>query len=185
MDDIEEALKDTKPNKISEGELERSAVIVPIYEDDGGEGILFTRRSDDLPRHAGQVSFPGGRSEKGDDSLLDTALRELYEEVGVPRDEVTVIGRLDDIPTTTGYSIRPFVGRIPYPYDFKIQEEEVDTLIFAPVSELTHPSIYESRVIEDRDLKIHYFHYSDYTIWGATAQILVQLLRIAYGWSPP
>ncbi|MDY6779169.1 MAG: CoA pyrophosphatase [Halobacteria archaeon] len=187
-----DVVRNRKPETSLSSDLEKSAVVVPVYEDSTGDGnesggeerecLLFTRRSDDLPRHAGQVSFPGGREEEGDGGLLDTGLRELHEEVGVARDEVDVIGRLDDVRTTTGYLIRPFVAEIPYPYPFEVQESEVDTLIFAPVDDLTEPSIHETRTRGEHE--VHYFHYDDYTIWGATARILVQLLGIARSWSP-
>lgn len=182
MHDWKEPVQERSPRSIDDDDLTDSAVIVPVYEFDEGEGILFTRRTDDLPRHAGQVSFPGGRREEGDDSLLDTALREIKEEVGLPENEVDVVGRLDDINTTTGYSIRPFVAEVPADYPYTPQEAEVDTLIQAPVSELTHPSIHETRT--HLDLDVHYFHYDEYTIWGATAGILVQFLRLSYQWSP-
>lgn len=182
MHDWKEAVQEREPRSIEDDNLTDSAVIVPVYELTEGQGVLFTRRADDLPRHAGQVSFPGGRTEEGDDSLLDTALREIGEEVGLPRGEVDVVGRLDDINTTTGYSIRPFVAEVPRDYPFVVQEEEVDTMIFAPIDELTHPSIHETRV--HHDYRVHYFHYDEYTIWGATAGILVQFLELAYGWSP-
>lgn len=181
MDDWKEAVQRREPNSLTNTELTDSAVILPIYKDEG-EGVLFTRRTDNLPRHAGQVSFPGGRMEKDDESLLDTALREIHEEVGLPPERVDIVGRLDDIDTTTGYSIRPFVGEVPSDYPYRVQEEEVDTLIFAPVDELTRPSIHETRTHEG--YRVHYFHYDEYTIWGATAGILVQFLEVAYSWSP-
>lgn len=182
MDDWKEAVQQRNPRAIDDDRLTDSAVIVPVYELGDGEGVLFTRRTDDLPRHAGQVSFPGGRSEPMDESLLDTALREIEEEVGLPRSEVDVVGRLDDINTTTGYSIRPFVAEVPRDYPYTLQEEEVDTLIQAPVGELTQPSVHETRMHHDHE--VHYFHYEGYTIWGATAAILVQFLRLSYDWSP-
>ncbi|XGI84354.1 CoA pyrophosphatase [Halorutilales archaeon Cl-col2-1] len=184
MSGLKEVLRNRSSSRIHDEKLKRSAVVVPAYYDDerGGHGVLLTRRSDDLPRHAGQISFPGGRMESDDTDLAETALRELHEEVGMPPEKVDLLGTLDDVTTTTAYSIRPYVGCISYPYSFEVQESEVAELIHAPVSDLTHPSVYEKRYKNGRD--VHYFHYEDYTIWGATARILAQFLELAYDWSP-
>jgi 8-oxo-dGTP pyrophosphatase MutT (NUDIX family) len=177
-----ERLQTREPEEVDADGLERTAVVVPVYVDEGRDAALFTRRADDLPRHAGQVSFPGGRQEDIDASLRETALREIHEEVGVVSADVEFLGQLDDVPTTTGYVIRPYVGAIPYPYDFDVQSDEVDSLILAPLDELTHPSVHEERT--RGDFTIHYFHYDEYTIWGATAAILVELLDVAVDWQP-
>ncbi len=160
--------------------LKESAVLVPVYEEDGEAGLLFTKRSDELPRHAGQVSFPGGRREEGDDTLLETSLRELHEEVGLPSDYVEVVGRFPDVRTTTGYRITPFVGGVPRDFEYVKQESEVAELIFAPVGELAEPSVHERR--RKGGHKLHYFHYEGYTIWGATAEILVEFLDAVGLW---
>lgn len=181
MKDWKEAVPpvETADPDASDG-LKESAVLVPVYEENGEPGLLFTKRSDDLPRHAGQVSFPGGRREKADATLLDTALRELHEEVGLPGGNVEVVGGFGDVKTTTGYRITPFVGGVPRDFEYIKQESEVAELIFAPASELAEPSIHERR--RKGGYKLHYFHYDDYTIWGATAQILVDFLDAVGLW---
>jgi 8-oxo-dGTP pyrophosphatase MutT (NUDIX family) len=181
MNDWEEAVPtvDTTDPDASDG-LKESAVFVPVYEEEDEPGLLFTKRSDDLPRHAGQVSFPGGRREKHDRTLLDTALRELHEEVGMPSDQTDVVGRFGEVRTTTGYSIFPFVGGVPRDFEYAKDESEVAELIFAPAHELAEPSIHERR--RKGGHKLHYFHYDDYTIWGATAQILVDFLDAVGLW---
>jgi len=166
--------------KPSDG-LEEAAVLFPIYGgSEDGSGIIFTERANDLPRHPGEVSFPGGRVEKQDVSLLDTGLREIHEEVGLPPDEVDVVGRLDDARTTTGYRITPFVGEVPREYPYVAQESEVEEIIFAPIEELSDPSIHETKV--KRGYELHYFHYGDHIIWGATAGILVSFLEAMGNW---
>jgi len=167
-------LKTTDPEPEEDESLKESAVFVPVYEEDGEPGLLFTKRADDLPRHAGQVSFPGGRREADDETLLDTALRELGEEVGLPQKHADVVGRFSEVRTTTGYRIMPFVGGVPRDYEYVKQESEVAELIFAPVEELAEPSVHERR--RRGGYKLHYFHYEGYTIWGATAEILVDFL---------
>jgi 8-oxo-dGTP pyrophosphatase MutT (NUDIX family) len=172
-------LETTEPDPEDDG-LKESAVFVPVYEEDGDPGLLFTKRSDDLPRHAGQVSFPGGRREEGDGTLIDTALRELSEEVGLPSEYADVVGRFGEVRTTTGYRIMPFVGGVPRDYDYVKQESEVAELIFAPAAELAEPSVHERR--RRGGHKLHYFHYEGYTIWGATAEILVDFLDAVGLW---
>ena len=174
------SLETTDPEPEEDDGLKESAVFVPVYEEGGEPGLLFTKRADDLPRHAGQVSFPGGRREVGDETLLDTALRELGEEVGLPREHADIVGRFNEVRTTTGYCIIPFVGGVPRDYEYVKQESEVAELIFAPVAELAEPSVHERR--RRGGYKLHYFHYEGYTIWGATAEILVDFLDAVGLW---
>ncbi len=166
-----------------EGDLSESAVVVPrLTVESGEEALLLTRRADHLSRHAGEVSFPGGGMEPEDDDLEDTALRELHEEVGVPPVDADVRRRLDDVLTTTGFRIRPYLAEIPYPYDFEVQQEEVDAVFVAKLDELVDPGIHERR--EYAGAELHYFHHGEHTIWGATGEIVARLLREERGWSP-
>lgn len=165
-----------------EDDLSESAVVVPRMTVDSGEdALLLTRRADHLSRHAGEVSFPGGGKEPSDDDLKDTALRELHEEVGVPPVDAEVLRQLDDVLTTTGFRIRPYLAEIPYPYDFDLQQEEVDTVFVAKLDELVDPEIHERR--EYAGAELHYFHHGDHTIWGATGEIVARLLREERDWS--
>ncbi len=182
MNDWKEKIKKKNPEFVSRDHLEDTAVILPIYNDEDGKGVLLTSRREDLPRHAGQISFPGGRQEEQDNDLISTGLRELHEEVGVPPNEVEVIGPLAGVETTTGYSIKPFVGEIPYPYDFIPQESEVKEIIHADIETLTDPNIHEVKT--KSGYRIHYFYYDEYTIWGATAEILARFLKLTENWSP-
>lgn len=170
-------------DKGREEDLSRSAVVVPRFTvDSGDEALLLTRRADHLSRHAGEVSFPGGGMEPEDEDLEETALRELEEEVGVPAVDADVRRRLDDVLTTTGFRIRPYLAEIPYPYDFEVQEEEVDTVFVAKLDDLVDPEIHERR--EYSGAELHYFHHGDHTIWGATGEIVARLLRDERDWSP-
>lgn len=179
--DWREAVRQHDHEEKSADGIEEAAVLFPIYEKTEDEpGIIFTERTNDLPRHPGEVSFPGGRVEEQDVSLLDTALREIHEEVGLPPGEVEVVGRLDDAQTTTGYRITPFVGEVPRDYPYVAQESEVDEIIFAPIEELADPSIHEKKV--KKGYELHYFYYGDHIIWGATAGILVTFLEAMDEW---
>ena len=165
----------------------RAAVLAPVLTREGEAYILFTKRAEHLGEHPGQMSFPGGSREPEDGSLEATALREADEEIGLRAAEVTVAGRLDDIRTVTGYSVRPFVGRIP-DREYDPDDREVAEVVTLAVSELTDLENYES---ERRDHpvygahRIHYFHVGSYTVWGATGVMLTQLLELTTEWRPP
>ncbi|MBV0923677.1 CoA pyrophosphatase [Halomicroarcula limicola] len=168
-------------------EQREAAVVVPVVSRSDGEGILFTKRADHLQDHPGQMSFPGGGWEPEDDDLLDTALREANEEIGLDPQAAHVVGRLDDIRTITHYSVRPFVARIP-DREYLPGDGEVAEIVVLPLSELTDLDNYES---EHRDhphygeIRLHFFYVNGYTVWGATARMFVQLLELATDWEMP
>lgn len=168
------------------GEAE-AAVLAAVLERDGCSHLLFTKRADHLGEHPGQMSFPGGSREPSDETIYETALREANEEIGLAADEVTFVGQLDDILTVTQYAVTPFVGRIP-DRTYTPDDREVAEIAVLPVTGLTDPANYES---ERRDhptygeQRVHFFHVGGYTVWGATARILVQLLELTTDWRPP
>ena len=172
---------------VVEGEQREAAIVVPTVTRSSGAGILFTKRADHLSDHPGQMAFPGGGREPEDDDLLGTAHREANEEIGLDPKAVHIAGRLDDIRTITHYSVRPFVGRIP-DREYLPGDEEVAEVVLLPVAELTDPENYES---EHRnhphygEIRLHFFYTSGYTVWGATARMLVQLLELATDWEMP
>ena len=169
------------------GEEREAAVLAPTVTRDGNDHVLFTKRADHLTDHPGQMSFPGGGREPGDDDLLATALREANEEVGLRPEEVEVVGRLDDIRTITDYLVRPFVTRVD-DREYRPSDAEVAELAVLPVAELVDLENYES---ERRDhpqygeIRLHFFHVDGYTVWGATANMLVQLLEPTTDWDLP
>ena len=172
---------------VVEGEQREAAIVVPVVTRSSGAGILFTKRADHLSDHPGQMAFPGGGREPDDEDLLGTALREAIEEIGLDPKAVHIVGRLDDIRTVTNYSVRPFVGRIP-DREYVPNDEEVAEVVVLPVAELTDLDNYES---EHRDhphygeIRLHFFYVDGYTVWGATARMLVQLLELATDWEMP
>lgn len=166
---------------------QQAAVLAPVLTRDEESYVLFTKRADDLGEHPGQMSFPGGSRESEDGTLETTALREADEEIGLRAPEVTMVGRLDDIQTVTGYSVRPFVGQIP-DREYDPDEREVAEVVTLAVSELTDLDNYESERREHPVYgphRIHYFHVGPYTVWGATGVMLTQLLELTTEWQPP
>jgi 8-oxo-dGTP pyrophosphatase MutT (NUDIX family) len=153
-----------------------AAVLVPLYTSGGELHAVFTKRRDDLRRHPGEISFPGGRYDEGERDLLATALREAEEEIGLPADAVEVLGALQPTPTiATGYAVYPFVGMIEAGRSWTPSAGEV-----ADVLELSLPDLlagYARRRLVRRGLPIRTDTYlvDDHLIWGATARILADL----------
>jgi 8-oxo-dGTP pyrophosphatase MutT (NUDIX family) len=153
-----------------------AAVLVPLYVVDGELHAVFTRRRDDLRRHPGEISFPGGRHDDADEDLTATALREAEEEIGLPRDVVEVVGALQPTPTiATDYAVYPFVGLIEAGRKWTLSAREVAEVIELPVSALL--AGYGRRRLVRRGLPIRTDTYlvGDHLIWGATARILADL----------
>jgi len=153
-----------------------AAVLVPLYLDGGKLHAVFTKRRDDLRRHGGEISFPGGRYDEGEPDLRATALREAEEEIGLPRDAVEVVGALQPTPTiATGYAVYPFVGLIEPGRRWTPSAREVAEVIELALGELL--AGYGRRRLIRRGLPIRTDTYvvGDHLIWGATARILSDL----------
>ena len=129
---LREKLSSYVPVQVQCASSIRAGVIIPLFEMDGDCHFLLTKRSNAVRYHKGEISFPGGMYEAEDGNLMNTALRECTEEIGVARNDVEVIGRLDDVYTTTGFVITPYVGMIPYPYEFRTNPQEVQYIITLP-----------------------------------------------------
>jgi 8-oxo-dGTP pyrophosphatase MutT (NUDIX family) len=153
-----------------------AAVLVPLFVADREVHAVFTRRGDDLRRHPGEISFPGGRRDPADADLLATALREVNEEIGLPTDAVEIAGALQPTPTiATGYAVYPFVGLITAGFAWNLSAREVAEVIELPLAALR--AGYGRRRIVRRGLPIRTDTYlvGDHLIWGATARILSDL----------
>ncbi len=149
-----------------------AAVLVPMHGWPDNPGLVFTERRSDLNRHAGEISFPGGRRD-GDEALIDTALREAEEEIGLSRDHVEVVGALPPIGTfVTNYKVHPFVGLIDQGLRFEPNPSEVESVLVASLDELR--AAYAKRRLVRRGVPIKTDTYliADQLIWGATARIL-------------
>ena len=158
-----------------------SAVLVPIYCKDGQYHILFTQRTSNVPYHKGEISFPGGGFDKRDRSLLDTALRESAEEIGLASEDVEILGELDDnITTTSNYVISPFVAFIPYPYPFRVDSKETEQIIEVPIEALMDKSsvTQQTEYLNNQPIVSYSYNYNGKVIHGATARILHHFLDI-------
>jgi 8-oxo-dGTP pyrophosphatase MutT (NUDIX family) len=153
-----------------------AAVLVPLYVDRGRLHAVFTKRHDDLRRHPGEISFPGGRYEEGEPDLSATALREAHEEIGLPAERVELVGALQPTPTiATGYAVYPFVGLIEAGRTWTPSAGEVAQVLELPLDALL--AGYGRRRVTRRGIPIRTDTYvlGDHLIWGATARILADL----------
>ena len=159
--------------------LGEAAVLVPLFWKAERLHLLFTKRTDTVSTHKGQISFPGGRREPADENLLQTALRESWEEIGLRPDDVRVLGALDDTVTLKNVRITPYVGLIPADYTFAVHPDEVAYLIEVPVAEFLDPDRLRAEDLPHPDghtRTVYFYDVGEEVIWGATARIVKEWL---------
>jgi len=173
----------TNNGRLSKGSPQ-AGVLVPLFRRDNKSFLLLTQRSSDLRKHSGQISFPGGKLENIDDSIIDTALRETYEEIGIPPQQVSIIGKFNDFSTPYYRCVTPVLAVIEPQDEYQIQEAEIDHVIEVPLEDLLDPTIHhtEQWEFEGNYYTIHFYSWAgngaQYEIWGATAGVIAQLLQI-------
>ncbi len=158
----------------------RAAVLVPLFHDpaDGAVHAVFTRRRDDLRRHPGEISFPGGRADDGDADLTATALREACEEIGLDPSGVEVLGALQPTPTiATGFAVYPFVGLVPAGLAWTLSAREVAAVLELRLDDLRAGYARRRLVRRGLPFRTDVYVVGDHLIWGATARILGDLLE--------
>ena len=157
----------------------RASVLLPLFFSQGECHLLFTRRTDHLPHHRGEICFPGGERDTEDADAAATALRETEEEIGLRSADVRILGRLDDFLTRFHFHVVPFVGLFPYPYSFRINRNEVAEVIEIPLRILADPALFrrEERLVAGRFVDLCFFELGHCLIWGLTGAILHQFLE--------
>lgn len=159
-----------------EAGLRNAAVLVPIVERDE-LNVLLTLRTDHLYHHAGQVSFPGGRVDPGDNNPVETALRETQEEVGIEPHQVEIVGSIGPYHTVSSFNVVPVVGFVTPDYTLDVDSFEVAEVFEVPLIALSHPDAYQRQTIFWEGAWREYWelNYQQYRIWGATAGMLYEL----------
>jgi 8-oxo-dGTP pyrophosphatase MutT (NUDIX family) len=162
--------------------LVRAGVLIPLIVNGNTVQLLFTRRTDTVLTHKGQISFPGGQREDTDVETVETALRESYEEIGLEPSKVTVLGALDDVFTSvSGFVITPVVGVLNGVVDdLRPAPDEVKSLLVVPIATLLDAKVHsaEMRRVGDQDYRIHYYTVGEDVIWGATGRIVYEFLKV-------
>lgn len=156
-----------------------AAVLLMLYDHDGDPGLVFTKRSQDVRHHKGEISFPGGMADPGDATLADTALRETHEELGVDPADVTIIGELDDLDTfVTGFAVKPFVAHVPAREAYAHSEAEIAEVLRVPVPLLARVGRQAEWEAQGHRFTTNLFEVDGHVIWGATGRILRDFLDV-------
>ena len=183
LTELEELIQRTigkrKPLVLDPPEFRHSAVLMPIFSEGDTIKFILTKRAESLKHHKGEISFPGGGQEKEDEDLVETALRETEEEVGVKREQIKVLGRIDDLFTITRYIITPFVGIIYENVECCSNDAEVAELLYVPLDLfLSNEKFHEKSWIRNgTNYPLYYYFWKDYEIWGRRRILLTNLLR--------
>ena len=161
-----------------------AAILAPLYYYEDRWHLLFTQRTNKLEEHRGQVSFPGGSVDPNDKDRIETALREAEEEIGLKREDVEVLGVLDELITVSQWRITPVVGSFPYPYDLAVNPDEAESAFGVPLQWLADPANLEKQyrepIVPGRKVAVYYFNpYDGHIIWGITARMTLSLLQVA------
>lgn len=164
---------------MSDGPLKPASVLVPLIERPSGYYVLLTQRAAHLKNHAGQISFPGGRQEPEDASVVATALRETQEEIGLAPEYISIAGLLDTYETRTGYLVTPVVGFVRHGFELALDSFEVAHAFEVPLEFVMDPAnhVIESRPWNGAERRYYVLQYEEHYIWGATAGMLVDLYR--------
>lgn len=179
---LKQALARREIKRIDNPALPKSAVLMPVSYQEGEHYLLFTRRTQTVKYHKGEMSFPGGGYEERDGTLVNTALRESFEEIGLAPGDVEILGELDDIVTRySNYIVSPFVAYIPASYQFKLNAEEAAEVVVIPII-----AFFDKECVRDAAEPVagclkaitRTYHYRGTAITGATARILRQFLEI-------
>jgi 8-oxo-dGTP pyrophosphatase MutT (NUDIX family) len=167
-------------NVVPEDKLVNAAVLVPIVDRPGGMSVLLTQRCEELPSHPGQVAFPGGRSHGAHETPEQTALREAEEEIGLTRDEVEIIGRLNVRYSGTGYRVTPVVGLIEPPFTLRADPSEVAAIFEVPLGVVLDPAnhVLQTVIRNGREREFYVLTHPERYIWGLTARMLLDLSRV-------
>ncbi len=183
---ITDILSSRKRRIIPKNNLRESAVLIPLCWDGPDPSVIVTKRSMSVEHHKGEISFPGGRSERSDKDLVHTALREAQEEIGLKSRDVEILGLLDDHISIVGYHITPVVGVFPCPYTFTINSES-EILLSVSLSDALRDTAWmaEKTTFMGQSIHIYYLQIEGGVVWGATARILKHFVDLIAGRTIP
>jgi len=172
-DRIRECLAALAPRQLTNGFIREAAVLMPIFKWEQEYHFLLTRRTEEVQTHKGQISFPGGMREEKEE-LIQTALRETFEEVGIEGRRIEVLGRFHDYLSVNSYRVTPFAGFIEGPFTTVPQVHEVAEVLQVPFRVFLDPARLriEKSTIRNRMEDVYFYAYGTHQIWGLTARII-------------
>ena len=179
--ELADALKSRNFSELDDTAAKKGAVLIILYPEGDDVNIIFTLRSQNVPTHKGEISFPGGGYEPWDSDLVDTALRETHEEINLEIHREQVLGRLDDYSTSASkFVVAPFIAFLDLRPDVRPDSFEVAEILHVPLSCLLAPGAPEEGIIMSRagELKVTIYRYGEYKIWGATQKMLSGFIGI-------
>ncbi len=177
---VARALAGHRKKAIDDPRLSPAAVMVLLYHEGGEYNLVLNRRSNSVAEHKGEIAFPGGRMSEDDKSMLETALRETHEEMGVHPEDVEVLGELDDVATISDYRVSPYVGVVPPEYPFQPDSREVAEVLMVPLSALEDEGNRrdELRFKDGVVSKAKSYAYDGNLVFGATAAMVTSFLEV-------
>jgi len=183
---VRQKLGTYKPVILPSTTITRAAVLILFLNKKEIPHILFTKRTDSVETHKGQISFPGGAWDKTDKSLQETAVRETFEEVGILPKYIQQLGQLDDFFTVTDFIVSPFAGFMTEQVDYVINEAEVAEVLEVPLSLFLQKSYFEVKKWEHRGqyYDVYFYYYGNQVIWGATAFMLNRFIDTVFEYNP-
>jgi len=178
-DRVRDCLAALKPRKLTNGFTREAAVLMPIFQWEHEYHFLLTRRTEEVQTHKGQISFPGGMRE-GNETLIETALRETFEEVGIEESRIETLGRFHDYISINRYRVTPFAGFINGPFTTVPQIHEVAEVLQVPFRIFSDPARLriEKRILEDGEENVYFYSYGTHQIWGLTARIITDFMKM-------
>lgn len=177
--EIRKRLGDRERSRISLPEYRASAVAILMLNKDKEAHVFLTKRTNTVGTHKGEISFPGGAYEEGDNDITGTALRETWEEAGIKPEDVDILGEFDEFYSLRRFHVSTIVGAIKYPYNYSINADEIEACLEAPLS-LFRDRKYDrvdDMEYDGRSFRVYYYSYNGFSIWGLTARILTEFGR--------
>ena len=176
--EIRARLSNPAPRRLPPTDTRQAAVLVPLYVDAGELWTILTQRTRKLPHHKGQIAFPGGSLEPGEDPWAG-ALRETCEEIGIESKRVLRLGELDEVETPSGFRIVPCVGAVPFPVETRPNEDEIEDIFAVPLAAFADPTLVEDRMVrfDGKERLLRIYHVGRRQVWGLTALIVQNLLQ--------
>lgn len=181
---VTQRLEGRRRRMIADPRMRRAAVLLLLFADRGETCVLFTRRTDTVEHHKGQISLPGGTADTADADPLATALRETEEELGIAPAQVRILGALDDVYTVvSGFVVTPFVGVIPYPIPLRANPQEIAEVLAVPLATFRDPGRLrvEERERDGERIPVYFYHHGRHEIWGATGRIMKDFVDTVFG----